>query len=138
MGVALAIATVAAYDGPGTTAVAFLLDEARSIRWDLEAPEITLGRATDSHVVLDHPSVSRRHARILATGGGHLLEDLGSSTGTTVNGVPVRQHWLVPGDLVTLGPVPLRFLAEPAPPPTPWGPRWTSARPQSWRMSWTW
>lgn len=56
--------------------------------------------------VVDHPTVSRRHARI--TGGGSALhiEDLGSSNGTRVNGrqlTPRARQRIGPGDVVHLG-----------------------------------
>jgi hypothetical protein len=49
--------------------------------------ELVLGRERDSaDLVLDDPGVSRRHARVLSDGGGVIVEDLGSSNGTYVNG----------------------------------------------------
>ena len=51
---------------------------------------VTLGRDAGSTVALGDPSVSRRHARISpGDGGGPLIEDLGSSYGTFVDGVRV-------------------------------------------------
>jgi pSer/pThr/pTyr-binding forkhead associated (FHA) protein len=52
------------------------------------------------------PSISRRHARIAAIGGRHLIEDLGSTNGTAVNGRPLnpgRRVPLQPDDHITLG-----------------------------------
>ena len=46
----------------------------------------------DSTVVLDHTEVSRRHFRLFARGTSVLVEDLGSTNGTSLNDVP-----LVPG-----------------------------------------
>ena len=49
--------------------------------------ELILGREQGSaDLVIDDPGVSRRHARVLADGGGVIVEDLGSSNGTYVNG----------------------------------------------------
>ena len=49
--------------------------------------ELTLGREQGSaDLVIDDPGVSRRHARVLADGGGVVVEDLGSANGTFVNG----------------------------------------------------
>src|SRR3954451_16851354 len=48
--------------------------------------ELILGREHGSaDIVIDDPGVSRRHARVLANGGGVIVEDLGSSNGTYVN-----------------------------------------------------
>lgn len=48
--------------------------------------EITIGRAAGSTLVLDDPSVSRMHARIVAETGTPMIEDAGSSHGTFVDG----------------------------------------------------
>lgn len=51
-------------------------------------------------------SISRRHARIVGVRGQHLIEDLGSTNGTNVNGRPLNQGQRVllrPGDHITLG-----------------------------------
>jgi putative peptide zinc metalloprotease protein len=50
---------------------------------------ITIGRAEGSAVRLTDRSVSRRHARILAGGGTPILEDVGSSHGTLLDGRPL-------------------------------------------------
>lgn len=49
----------------------------------LKPSSLLLGRSAECDVYLDHDTVSRRHARISATGDGRLrVEDLGSSNGT--------------------------------------------------------
>jgi hypothetical protein len=49
--------------------------------------QLILGREHGSaDLVIDDPGVSRRHARVLAEAGGVIVEDLGSSNGTYVNG----------------------------------------------------
>ena len=40
-------------------------------------------------IVLSHSTVSRRHARLLLAGGELQVEDLGSTNGTSVDGVPI-------------------------------------------------
>ncbi len=50
--------------------------------------------------------ISRRHARIIGHEGFHLIEDMGSTNGTLVNGERLRigqKALLQPGDRVTLG-----------------------------------
>ncbi|CAN5476130.1 hypothetical protein BH20ACT18_BH20ACT18_01080 [soil metagenome] len=47
---------------------------------------LVVGRAPDVQVVLEDPQVSRRHARISPRGERAIVEDLGSSDGTFVNG----------------------------------------------------
>ncbi len=46
---------------------------------------ITVGRAPDNDLVIDHPRVSRKHARIEATGGDYRIHDLKSGNGTYVD-----------------------------------------------------
>lgn len=72
--------------------------------FDLEREIITMGRDVTNDVVLADPEVSRQHARINRTPGGYVLEDLGSTNGTFVNGERlVAPRVLNPGDLVGLG-----------------------------------
>ncbi|MDA8037557.1 MAG: DUF3662 and FHA domain-containing protein [Actinomycetota bacterium] len=73
---------------------------------------ITIGRLPECAVVLDDPNVSRRHAQLRREGGQVVLVDLGSTNGTKVNGVTVREQRLVPGDVISVGTTTLRF--EPA------------------------
>ena len=47
---------------------------------------LTIGRASDSDVVLDDASASRHHAHLTMSGGKAFVEDLGSSSGTFLNG----------------------------------------------------
>jgi putative peptide zinc metalloprotease protein len=70
---------------------------------------LTIGRASDSTVSLDDRSVSRRHARILAGGGTPLIEDVGSTYGTLLDGAPIAgPAALFDGAVIRLGDVELR------------------------------
>ncbi|MGH9296675.1 MAG: FhaA domain-containing protein [Acidimicrobiales bacterium] len=73
---------------------------------------ITVGRLPECAVVLDDPNVSRRHAQLRREGGSVILVDLGSTNGTKVNGVQVRERRLTHGDVVMIGTTAMRF--EPA------------------------
>lgn len=81
-------------------------------RVGIGAAVITMGRLPECAIVLDDPNVSRRHAQVRREGDAVLLVDLGSTNGTRVNGVAVREHRLVEGDVITVGTTALRF--EPA------------------------
>ncbi len=70
---------------------------------------ITMGRLPECAIVLDDPNVSRRHAQVRREGDAVLVVDLGSTNGTRVNGVPVREHRLAPGDVISVGKTALRF-----------------------------
>lgn len=75
-----------------------------------EGQEIILGRGQDADLVLDDPSISRKHAMIAHEEPGRLvIQDLGSTNGIAVNGYGVRRSLLRPGDLVELGAISLRL-----------------------------
>ena len=89
--------------------------------YDLEAPcEITLGRDPTNGIVVDHKSVSRKHARLVLQEGAS-LEDLGSANGTRADGrllEPGKRTHLRSGASAELGDV-LVILRAPAPRGTP-------------------
>jgi FHA domain len=78
----------------------------------LEVPDgATLGRGASAEVRVADPTVSARHARLVRAGRRWLVDDLGSTNGTTVNEARVRDPTaLEPGDLVALGSVKLRVV----------------------------
>ena len=72
----------------------------------LRVGENVLGRDPEAAAWLDSPTVSRRHARILVSTEGALLEDLGSHNGTYVRGERVKDRVaLRDGDEIRLGSV---------------------------------
>src|SRR4051795_203948 len=73
----------------------------------LNGDSIMVGRDRTCSVVLAHPAVSRRHARITMSSGSLTLEDLKSANGTYVNNTRIDKAVLKPGDVV-------RFGADPA------------------------
>lgn len=60
----------------------------------------SIGRDSSCDVVLDEPGISTRHAVIDNLPEGLHLRDLGSASGTQVNGVSVRSTVLQPGDQI--------------------------------------
>jgi pSer/pThr/pTyr-binding forkhead associated (FHA) protein len=73
-------------------------------------PTTRLGRSVGADVVLEHPSVSRRHALIVQRGGHSVLLDDRSTNGVYVNGQRVDQAELRHGDQIALGQVVIRFV----------------------------
>jgi pSer/pThr/pTyr-binding forkhead associated (FHA) protein len=71
---------------------------------------LVIGRGSDCDLVLDEPEMSRRHAMVEVTPAGIWLRDLGSSNGTYVNGVQVRDAVLFTGDQLAFDRN--RFLIE--------------------------
>lgn len=76
-----------------------------------EMDSFSIGRAPDCDVVIDHESVSKRHARIDWLTSHAELEDLGSSNGTFLNGQKVRaRSMLTDNDALDFGTVQVFFL----------------------------
>jgi DNA-binding winged helix-turn-helix (wHTH) protein len=72
----------------------------------LQEGENILGRERDAAAWIDVYSVSRRHARIVVSGDGATLEDLGSKNGTFVKGEAVtKPRPLKDGDRIRIGTV---------------------------------
>jgi serine phosphatase RsbU (regulator of sigma subunit) len=71
--------------------------------------KLTIGRAADNDIQLVDSSVSRRHALIRLEDGKPVLEDLGSSNRTLVNGEKVNRLSLSNGDKLRLGRISLRL-----------------------------
>ena len=65
--------------------------------------EILIGRGSDLDMVLVEDMVSRRHARITTYDGELLIEDLGSTNGTFVNGEKITSTDLTDGDRILVG-----------------------------------
>jgi hypothetical protein len=83
----------------------------------LDQPLINLGRRMDNEVVVDAATVSRRHAQIRWRYGRFVLYDLSNRPGrTAVNGQPVQEYALQPGDVISLSDVKIIYgegLEEP-------------------------
>src|SRR6266516_14264 len=70
----------------------------------LGAPVITIGRLPENMVVLSHPQVSGRHARLEQVHGGYCIIDVGSTNHVYVNAQQVTNQLLQPGDEIRIGP----------------------------------
>jgi len=62
---------------------------------------LTIGRGRDNNLLINDPSVSRKHAMIQQTPMGTILRDLGSGNGTFVGQRRIIEYKLSPGDIVT-------------------------------------
>jgi phosphoserine phosphatase RsbU/P len=75
----------------------------------LSAPEVSIGRKSESDIVVPSINVSKRQARVVAGPGGYELIDTESRFGTFVNGKRVKSHVLRDGDRITFGKYDLEF-----------------------------
>jgi len=74
-----------------------------------------IGRSEDCTICIPADSISGHHAQIATTEQGWVIEDLGSSNGTSVNGQPISQAILSNGSQILLGDqVVLLFVDEAA------------------------
>src|SRR5262249_38212298 len=77
-----------------------------------ERGELKLGRAPELDIALDHRSVSREHAKIACDGAHIRILDVGSINGVVVNHEKVSEARLAAGDMIELGDMVLRFVAQ--------------------------
>jgi hypothetical protein len=66
-----------------------------------------LGRAADSHVLVEHPTVSGNHCEVLLGDGQVTVRDCGSTNGTFVDGSRIQVATLLPGQTLRVGEVEL-------------------------------
>ncbi len=96
--------------------IAFLLEKkadrtAKAYR--IDKPAIFIGRGADNDIVINHMSVSTRHAKIFVGADGKFyIEDLKSSNGVFVNRERITVSLLKNGDEILLGAYPFDFVIE--------------------------
>jgi ABC-type multidrug transport system ATPase subunit/pSer/pThr/pTyr-binding forkhead associated (FHA) protein len=69
----------------------------------IPASGATLGRATDSSIVIESPTVSSHHARVETVEGAVWIRDMGSRNGLRFGGQRVQQKMLANGDVLYVG-----------------------------------
>ena len=89
----------------------------------------TVGRSQENDITVNDPNVSRRHARISRADNGFVVEDLGSTNGTLLDGAPIDRERIEGGDELTFGQTSARFVRRiDAPGGTPRGGRPSPSR----------
>src|SRR5215469_5833359 len=97
--------------GPATCSLEFRLRGGSTRHVDLVGSTVTVGRAADCGIVLDHPSVSRKHCEFsLSTLGRWQVSDLGSRYGTTLNGSVITSAEVKDRDVVCVGDYTIRVI----------------------------
>ena len=80
-----------------------------------EGVTLTVGRAPTCDIPVFDPTISRRHAEVVAEGNTLRVKDLGSSNGTFVNGTKIDAGNVAVDDLVAFGKVAFRLMTYEAP-----------------------
>lgn len=76
-----------------------------------EGQMVFIGRASDAEVVINNPSVSRKHASLELSGGFYFLTDWHSTNGTWVNGIKIKgTQQVMQSDMLAIG----KFIIKPA------------------------
>lgn len=81
---------------------------------ELVKERTSIGRKPHNDVRIENLAVSGEHAVIVTILNDSFLEDLGSTNGTTVNGNPVKKHFLQHNDVVEIGKYKLKYINEKA------------------------
>lgn len=78
----------------------------------LDKERMTIGRRPHNEIVIDNLAVSGEHAVVVTILNDSFLEDLDSTNGTMVNGVPIKKHFLQPNDVIEIGKYRLKYLGN--------------------------
>ena len=70
----------------------------------------SVGRSEENDIVVQDPNVSRKHAQLLRLENGFVVEDLGSTNGTLLDGAPIDRERIESGDELTFGGISARFV----------------------------
>ena len=74
------------------------------VTFPLEGDQLIIGRDASNSITINDAEISRKHSRLSYQGGKYVLEDLGSTNGTFVNGQRLAGPVVLkPGDVVSLG-----------------------------------
>ncbi len=74
------------------------------VTFALEGDQLVIGRDASNNITINDAEISRKHSRLLFQGGKYVLEDLGSTNGTFVNGQRLAGPVVLKtGDVVSLG-----------------------------------
>ena len=76
----------------------------------LDQAEISVGRDLENRLVINDPSISRWHAKLVAVDGKYVVYDLDSTNGTLINGKLIEQQLLSSGDTLSFAEVPTMYI----------------------------
>jgi two-component system cell cycle response regulator len=80
-------------------------------KYNLNRPQIVIGRSSKADIQIDQEAVSRNHCKIINTGKAILLRDMGSTNGTYINDELIDEYVLRDGDFIKVGRCIFKFLS---------------------------
>jgi pSer/pThr/pTyr-binding forkhead associated (FHA) protein len=89
----------------GVVKAALVAEDGETPPYEIGVGDVTLGRSAANNIEVDSSAVSKLHAKIQRTTDNVVLQDMGSSNGTFVNGARVMTALLQDGDRVSLAGV---------------------------------
>ncbi|MDT8391597.1 MAG: FHA domain-containing protein [Lentisphaeria bacterium] len=97
----------------GNPKIIVLSEQFRGQSFELTEGKYTVGRGEDCGICLPDPTISAHHCSLERTGDGtYQLVDAGSTNGTRVNGVRVKQQNMVNSDIIQVGAIEMLFDSE--------------------------
>lgn len=80
--------------------------------YPLNKERMTIGRKSHNDIAIDNLAVSGEHAAIVTILHDSFLEDLDSTNGLEVNGVPTKKHFLQSNDVIEIGKYKLKYIND--------------------------
>ncbi len=80
--------------------------------YPLTKERTTIGRKPHNDIVIDNLAVSGEHAAVITILNDSFFEDLNSTNGSMVNGVPTQKHFLQNNDVIEIGKYKLKYLND--------------------------
>ena len=88
------------------------MDGTRIQDYPLSKERVTIGRKASNDIVIDNLAISGEHAAIITILHDSFLEDLESTNGLVVNGVPTKKHFLQNNDVIEIGRHALKYVTD--------------------------
>src|SRR5665213_3139600 len=79
------------------------------VNTEIDSRTLTIGRRSNCDIALDDDGVSNSHAIVFESNGERFIRDLGSRTGTLVNGRPIHHQLLNFGDTIRIGATEIHY-----------------------------
>jgi transcriptional regulator with GAF, ATPase, and Fis domain len=90
-------------------ALVVMSGQSRGVERTIDTDAFRIGKSPDNDLVLADDTVSRNHCEVVRDERGFLVRDLGSTNGTRLDGGEIREAYLTPGSVLTVGKVELKL-----------------------------